>query len=59
MWACPGGHLEFGESVEECASRELLEETGLTTSLRLGPWVNDVMEGDKHYITLFVFVRCF
>ncbi|HAB98411.1 MAG TPA: DNA mismatch repair protein MutT [Parachlamydiales bacterium] len=56
-WATPGGHLEFGETVEECACRELLEETGLKAlSWRLGPWVNDVMEQTKHYVTLFVFV---
>ncbi len=56
-WAPPGGHLEFGESVEACALRELLEETGLaTTTVRLGSWTENMLEGgEKHYITLFAF----
>ncbi|CRX39484.1 nucleotide triphosphate diphosphatase NUDT15 [Estrella lausannensis] len=60
-WAPPGGHLEFGETPEECAKRELLEETGITAlECALGPWSNDYFQNEnKHYITLFVFVKAF
>ncbi len=60
-WAPPGGHLGFGELVEECGKRELLEETGLrAVSYMLGPWVENVMEnGKRHYVTLFVHVSHF
>lgn len=29
-WNAPGGNIDAGESPEECAAREVLEETGLT-----------------------------
>jgi len=60
-WSTPGGHLEYGETVEACAKRELLEETGLKAkSITFGPYTNDVIAPDgKHYITLFVFITEF
>lgn len=55
-WSFPGGHLEFGESIEECARRETLEETNLPIqNIRKGPFTNDIFSSEeKHYITLFV-----
>ena len=55
-WALPGGHLEFGETVEQCAAREALEETGLAVNVvARGPYTSDVFADEgRHYVTLFV-----
>jgi 8-oxo-dGTP diphosphatase len=55
-WAFPGGHLEFNESIKNCARREIFEETGIQIkNLRYGPYTNDIFEKEgKHYVTLFV-----
>jgi 8-oxo-dGTP diphosphatase len=54
-WCPPGGHLEFGESLEDCARREVLEETGIRISnIRFVTATNDIFEEGKHYITLHI-----
>ena len=55
--AFPGGHLEMQESWDECARREVLEETGLALPLATThiATTNDPMpDENKHYITIFM-----
>lgn len=56
QWAFPGGHLEFGETLAECAQREVAEETGLIiTNIRRGPITEDFFPAEnKHYITIIL-----
>ncbi len=55
-WCFPGGHLEFGESWENCAIREVFEETGLAIkNIRFVTCTNDIFSReDKHYITIYM-----
>jgi 8-oxo-dGTP diphosphatase len=53
-YAAPGGHIEFGESFEEAARREVREETGLEIAdlklLSVGNYVFKREDGERHYI---------
>lgn len=55
-WGLPGGRLEFGETIEDCAHRETREETGIKIkNLRQGPYTNDIFQKEnKHYLTVYI-----
>ncbi|MPZ25625.1 MAG: NUDIX domain-containing protein [Micromonosporaceae bacterium] len=62
VWSVPAGAMELGESVADCASRELWEETGLRAAeltpfaLHTGPaYTSANMFGDtyQHFVVLF------
>lgn len=57
LWAIPGGGLELGETIQEGAEREILEETGVTIRAKLPPvYTFDFIEKDDdgrvhfHYV---------
>ena len=55
-WSVPGGHLEFGEEIENCAKREVFEETNvIIDNVRFINFTNHphTSTGD-HYLFIWV-----
>lgn len=56
-WLPPGGGVEFGETLEEAAHREFLEETGLLVSVQRRVHVNQIIEPPIHAIEFYFLVQ--
>ena len=56
IWGLPGGHLEGGESFEQCAKRETFEEVGVALK-SVSYWMTENVIFDteqKHFVTVFM-----
>ncbi|MBL7845220.1 MAG: NUDIX domain-containing protein [Cyclobacteriaceae bacterium] len=53
FWAPPGGGLEFGQRMEDCLTREFMEETGLQIRVDSFRFVAEFVNPPLHAIELF------
>jgi ADP-ribose pyrophosphatase len=61
LWAIPGGMIELGETIQQAAEREILEETGIRIQARDPVYTFDMIDRDDegriryHYVVVDVF----
>ncbi len=58
-WTMPGGKLNFGETFEEGAKREVLEETGIEVSEVDVMCIHQDIIKTAHFVTIGLFAKVF
>ena len=58
-WTLPGGSVTFGESLRECANREVLEETGIKLGALNTISISDEIVHDAHFVCIGFLCRKF
>lgn len=58
-WMLPGGGLDYGETFEACAIREIKEETGLDISIERMLYLSEAIcpRGSRHVVNVYMLGR--
>ncbi|MFO7964600.1 MAG: NUDIX hydrolase [Desulfobacterales bacterium] len=56
IWSVPGGRVELGETLQEAAEREVLEETGISVKAGDPVYVFDMISRDENAAIEYHFV---